>query len=157
MIIDDEIEAHNLPSGIIFHMHREAAAGAQSFCQRLALTLSMLVADQIWRIDQREPEIFWVVSAGGYLEEFLQLIIHMPRYPLTAVRFGVSSLVVRPPIGSQPFFTRNRRSSLRGFSCTLLSAAVVRWFCDLWSYAGNAWPCGSMADSERRRSDDFHR
>lgn len=27
MIIDDEIEAYNLPSGVIYHMHREAAAG----------------------------------------------------------------------------------------------------------------------------------
>jgi acyl CoA:acetate/3-ketoacid CoA transferase len=27
MIINDEIEAYNLPSGIIYHMHREAAAG----------------------------------------------------------------------------------------------------------------------------------
>jgi len=27
MIVDDEIEAYNLPSGVLYHMHREAAAG----------------------------------------------------------------------------------------------------------------------------------
>ena len=79
-------------------------------------------------------------------------------YAATSINRGEiwrSSLVVRPPIGSQAFFTGNRGSSLRGFSCTLFSAAVVRWFCGLWSYAGNAWPCGWMAHSERWRSGDF--
>ena len=27
MIVNDEIEAYNLPSGVLYHMHREAAAG----------------------------------------------------------------------------------------------------------------------------------
>src|SRR5258708_28415727 len=32
-----------------------------------APSLTMLVADQIWRIGEHEPEIFWVISARGRL------------------------------------------------------------------------------------------
>ena len=34
---------------------------------RDAPSLTMLVADQIWRIGEHEPEIFWVISARGRL------------------------------------------------------------------------------------------
>jgi propionate CoA-transferase len=37
MIIEDQIEAYNLPSGIIFHMHREAAAGRPGIISKVGL------------------------------------------------------------------------------------------------------------------------
>ena len=70
MIIDDEIEAYNLPSGIIFHMHREAAAGRPGVLSKVGIDTFVDPRRQGGRMNSATKEnIVQVVEFAG--EEWL--------------------------------------------------------------------------------------
>jgi propionate CoA-transferase len=70
MIFDDQIEAYNLPSGILFHMHREAAAGRPGVLTKVGLDTFVDPRRQGGAMNQRTPrDLVKVVVFEG--EEWL--------------------------------------------------------------------------------------
>ena len=58
MILDDQVEAYNLPSGILFHMHREAAAGRPGVLTKVGLDTFVDPRRQGGAMNQRTPHDF---------------------------------------------------------------------------------------------------
>src|SRR5258708_28755219 len=58
MIFDDLVEAYNLPSGILFHMHREAAARRPGVLTKVGLDTFVDPRRQGGAMNQRTPRDF---------------------------------------------------------------------------------------------------
>jgi acyl CoA:acetate/3-ketoacid CoA transferase len=58
MIFEDRVEAYNLPSGILFHMHREAAAGRPGVLTKVGLDTFVDPRRQGGAMNQRTPRDF---------------------------------------------------------------------------------------------------
>jgi propionate CoA-transferase len=56
MIIDNEIEAYNVPSGILFHMHRESAAGRPGVLTKVGMDTFVDPRRQGCRMNERTTE-----------------------------------------------------------------------------------------------------
>jgi acyl CoA:acetate/3-ketoacid CoA transferase len=56
MILDNQIEAYNLPSGILFHMHRESAAGRPGVLTKVGMDTFVDPRRQGARMNERSPE-----------------------------------------------------------------------------------------------------
>jgi propionate CoA-transferase len=70
MILDDQIEAYNLPSGVLFHMHREAAAGRPGVLTKVGLDTFVDPRRQGGAMNRRTPrDLVKVVEFEG--EEWL--------------------------------------------------------------------------------------
>jgi propionate CoA-transferase len=70
MILEDQVEAYNLPSGVLFHMHREAAAGRPGVLTKVGLDTFVDPRRQGGAMNQRTPQdLVKVVEFEG--EEWL--------------------------------------------------------------------------------------
>jgi propionate CoA-transferase len=56
MIIDNQVEAYNVPSGILYHMHRESAAGRPGVLTKVGMDTFMDPRRQGARMNERSPE-----------------------------------------------------------------------------------------------------
>jgi acyl CoA:acetate/3-ketoacid CoA transferase len=56
MLLDNQIEAYNLPSGILFHMHRESAAGRPGVLTKVGMDTFVDPRRQGARMNKRSPE-----------------------------------------------------------------------------------------------------
>jgi acyl CoA:acetate/3-ketoacid CoA transferase len=65
MIIENQVEAYNLPSGILFHMHRESAARRPGILTKVGMDTFVDPRRQGGRMNDRSPDFVRVVNFEG--------------------------------------------------------------------------------------------
>ena len=65
MIIQNEVEAYNIPSGILFHMHRESAAGRPGILTKVGMDTFVDPRRQGARMNDCTPEFVRLVNFEG--------------------------------------------------------------------------------------------
>jgi propionate CoA-transferase len=65
MIIENQIEAYNIPSGILFHMHRESAAGRPGILTKVGMDTFVDPRRQGARMNDCTPEFVRLVNFEG--------------------------------------------------------------------------------------------
>ena len=65
MIIENQVEAYNIPSGILFHMHRESAAGRPGILTKVGMDTFVDPRRQGARMNDCSPDFVRIVNFEG--------------------------------------------------------------------------------------------
>ena len=65
MIIENQVEAYNIPSGILYHMHRESAAGRPGILTKVGMDTFVDPRRQGARMNHCTPDFVRVVNFEG--------------------------------------------------------------------------------------------
>jgi phytoene dehydrogenase-like protein len=91
-----------------------------AFLDQLELPLAEPVSDRVVAVPRRSESV---------IEEFLQPIIHVPRHPLTAIRFGLSALLSAWLLVRSHSFGETAAALFAGLAAHSFFTPLVAWFC----------------------------